>query len=303
MKEGGELIAGVRLTNPDRVLYPEQGVTKRDLAEYYQKMAGWILPHLLGRPLSLVRCPRGREGDCFYQKHVTDALPDVIHGVEIEEEKGTGIYITIRDISGVIALVQFGVLEIHPWGAREDRIERPDRLVLDLDPGPGVEWAALRSAAEEVRQVVEHVGLTCFLRTTGGKGLHVVAPVDRRIAWEDLKAFAQDIAQGMAKARPESYIATASKARREGLIYVDYLRNSRGATAIASYSTRALPGAPVATPLSWGELDDLKDPAEFTVATTPGRMAALKNEPWNGFFEVRQSITRAMRSRIGKHLP
>lgn len=295
-----ELIEGIRLTNPDRVLYPEQGVTKRDLAVYYQKMAGWILPHLLGRPLSLVRCPRGREGDCFYQKHVTDALPDVIHGVEIEEEKGTGIYITIRDISGVIALVQFGVLEIHPWGARVDRIERPDRLVLDLDPGPGVEWAALRAAAEEVRQVLEHVGLTSFLRTTGGKGLHVVVPVERRIAWEDLKAFAQDIAQGMAQAQPESYIATASKARREGLIYVDYLRNSRGATAIASYSTRALPGAPVATPLSWDELDDLKDPAEFTVATIPGRMASLKHEPWNGFFEVRQSITKSMRGRLFK---
>jgi bifunctional non-homologous end joining protein LigD len=174
--ESSSTIAGITLTHPERVLNPEQGVTKRDLAADYQAVADWILPHVADRPLSLVRCPRGRSEKCFYQKHVSDSVPAAIHGVEIQEEKGSGIYVMIRDLAGLIALVQLGVLEMHPWGARADRVERPDRLVMDLDPGPGVTWKTLQEAAVEVRGVFEELGLESWLRTSGGKGLHIVAP-------------------------------------------------------------------------------------------------------------------------------
>ena len=291
-------VAGITLSNPDRVLYPEQGITKRDLAGYYEAVADWILPHVANRPLSLVRCPRGMTGECFYQKHVTDSVPDAIHGVEIREEKGIGVYVMINDLPGLIALVQLGVLEMHPWGARADRIERPDRLVMDLDPGPGVAWKTLREAAVETRGVFDELGVETWLRTTGGKGLHLVAPIDRRTSWNDLKTFAAGVAQLMATRNPSRYLANMSKAKRRGKVYIDYLRNSRGATAVASYSTRARAGATVATPLRWDELSGVSDPASFNVESVPRRLAALKTDPWDGFFEARQVITKEMMTAV-----
>ncbi len=293
-----ESVAGITLSNPHRVLYPEQGVTKRGLAGYYEAVADWILPHVADRPLSLVRCPRGMTGECFYQKHVSDSVPDAIHGVEIREENGIGVYVMIRDLAGLIALVQLGVLEMHPWGARADRIERPDRLVMDLDPGPGVTWKTLQEAAVEMRGVFEELGLESWLRTSGGKGLHVVVPFERRTSWDDLKAFTAGISRLMERRSPSRYVATMSKAKRHGKIYVDYLRNSRGATAVASYSTRARAGAPVATPLRWDELSRVDDPAAFNVRSVPRRLASLKVDPWNGFLDVRQVITKGMMTAV-----
>jgi bifunctional non-homologous end joining protein LigD len=225
-------------------------------------------------------------------------VPAAIHGVEIQEEKGSGIYVMIRDLAGLIALVQLGVLEMHPWGARADRVERPDRLVMDLDSGPGVTWKTLQEAAVEVRGVFEELGLESWLRTSGGKGLHIVAPFERRISWDDLKGFTRGISHLMARRNPSRYVATMSKAKRRGKIYVDYLRNSRGATAVASYSTRARAGATVATPLRWNELSRVDDPAMFNVESVPRRLASLKKDPWKGFLDTRQVITKGMMNAV-----
>lgn len=294
------LIAGVRITHPDRVLYPDQGLTKRDLAAYYADLAGRILPHVAGRPLSVVRCPRGRHRTCFYQKHRGGGFGAAVGGVEVEEKDGgRATYLMVRDAAGLVALVQHGALEIHPWGSRGDRLERPDRLIFDLDPGPGIGWPAVVAAAREVGRRLEELGLASFVRTTGGKGLHVVAPLARRASWERLKRFARAVAEAMVAGDPHRYTATAAKAERGGKIFVDWLRNARGATAVASYSARARPGAPVATPVGWDELATLAGAAAYTVANLRPRLAALPEDPWAGFFTLRQSITRPMERTLG----
>lgn len=300
MASAADEIAGIRITHPDRVLYPEQGVTKRDLAGYYAAVAERILPHVAGRPLSVVRCPRGREGSCFYQKHRGEGFDPAVGGVEVEEKDGTvETYLTIRDAAGLVALVQAGVLEIHPWGSRGDRLDRPDRLILDLDPGPGAGWPAVVEAARTIGRRLDALGLVNFVRTTGGKGLHVVAPLERRAGWDRLKRFARAVADETVAGDPTRYTATAAKSERAGKIFIDYLRNARGATAIASYSTRARPHAPIATPLAWPELDHLESAAAHTLATLPHRLATLQADPWAGFFDLRQSITHEMEDELG----
>jgi bifunctional non-homologous end joining protein LigD len=189
-------------------------------------------------------------------------------------------------------------LELHPWGSREDKLDVPDRMILDLDPGPGVSWNKVVAAAGEVRGVLDVLGLQSFVRTTGGKGLHVVVPLVRRASWDEVKEVSQAIADFFVRQDPSRYVATSSKARRNGKIYVDYLRNSRGATAIASYSTRARSGAPVATPLRWDELSPRLEPAKFNVLTVPDRLHSLKRDPWEGFFEVRQSATANLLQKL-----
>jgi bifunctional non-homologous end joining protein LigD len=289
-------MAGVRLTNPGRVLYPKQGITKQDLAEYYEQIADWILPYVVDRPLTLVRCPEGHLGECFYQKHLTGTMPDAVEGINIKEKGKTDEYVMIRDLAGLVSLVQMGVLEMHPWPARKDNVERPDYLVFDLDPGEGVTWNDIVDGAKDLRLRLEAVGLTTFLRTSGGKGLHIVVPIARRNTWDDVKAFAKSVADTMAREDPDRYIATMSKAKRRGKIYVDYLRNQRGATAIASYSTRARDGAPVATPIDWNELTSKTRPDMYNVNNLPTRLARLKADPWADFFSTRQSLTREVRT-------
>jgi bifunctional non-homologous end joining protein LigD len=286
------VVAGVPLTNPDRVLYAEQSITKLDLAKYYERIADWILPYVVGRPLTLVRCPEGYTGECFFQKHLTGSLPDAVRGVIVPVKGKREQYVAVDDIAGVVALVQMGVLEIHPWPAREDQLERPDQIVFDLDPGEGVEWTAVVAAAKEVRERLEAVGLTSFVRLSGGKGLHVVVPLARRNTWDELKQFAKSVADTMTREAPDRYIATMSKAKRRGKVFVDYLRNQRGATAIASYSTRRRAGAPVATPLAWDELSARIRPDKYNIVNLPKRLDKLTTDPWEGFFSPRQSITR-----------
>jgi bifunctional non-homologous end joining protein LigD len=287
----GEIkIAGVRLTNPGRVLYPEEGLTKRDLAEYYERIADWILPYVVARPLTLVRCPEGHMAECFFQKHLTGTMPDSLHGVDIKEKGKKEEYVGISDLAGLISLVQMGTLELHPWPAREDNVERPDFFVFDLDPGEGTGWKDVIHGALELRERLERVGLKTFLRTSGGKGLHVVVPIERRTTWEDFKQFAKNVADTMTREAPDRYIATLSKAKRRGKIFVDYLRNQRGATAIASYSTRRRSGAPVATPIAWDELSAKTRPDMFNIKNLPKRLDKLKNDPWADFFTTRQSI-------------
>ena len=270
-------VAGVRLSHPDKVLYAEQGITKQDLADYYLAVADRMLPHVARRPLTLVRCPAGSEKKCFYQRHAGSGVPD-----ELAEVNVAGFaepYLYIRDTAGLIALVQMGVLEIHPWGARIDRTDRPDRIVFDLDPGEGLGFAAVVAAALEVRARLEAQGLAAFAKTTGGKGMHVVVPIARRHTWPAVKAFAKATAESMAKDAPERFLTRIAKAERKGRIFIDYLRNDPTSTAVGPYSTRARAGAPVAMPLAWDEVTPQLDPTEFTVASVARRIGRAR-DPW-----------------------
>jgi bifunctional non-homologous end joining protein LigD len=288
------------LTNPDRVLYPDRGITKRDVARYYESIADWILPHVAGRPLSLVRCPEGQGRACFYQKHATKQIPETIRRIRIPEGRGTvGTYLYIDGLPALIALVQMGVLELHPWGSRVDSLERPDRMTLDLDPGPGVPWTRMTEAAAALRERLKGLGLESFVKTTGGKGLHVVAPLAARHSWDEVREFSRAIAEGFVRESPREFVATMTKSKRAGKIFLDYLRNARGATTVAAYSTRARPGAPVATPLAWDELPRLGGGDAFTIETLPSRLERGRADPWKGFFDLRPSITASMRRSVG----
>ncbi len=286
------VIGRVRLSNPEKVLYPEQGTTKRALAEYYLAVADHMLPHVRQRPITLVRCPAGRHRKCFYQRHAGSGVPAELGKVEIPGFEESGDYLYIDGPAGLVALVQMGVLECHPWGAKIDRPDRPDRIVFDLDPGEGLGFADVAAAAREVKGVLEGLGLTSFLKTTGGKGLHVVVPIDRYHQWSEAKSFAKEIAQAMAADTPARYLARISKAERRGRIFIDYLRNDPTSTAVAPYSTRARAGAPVATPLAWEELSPRLDPAGFNIATVPARLSRLGADPWAEMSRVKQRLPR-----------
>jgi bifunctional non-homologous end joining protein LigD len=290
---------GVKISNADKVLYPDMGVTKGDLAGYYDRVAEAMLPWVENRALTLVRCPDGWQEECFYQKHL-DGPPKQVRVVEIEEKKGVGSYAAVDRPAGILALLQLGVLEFHVWGSRTDKVDAPDLVVFDLDPGEGVGFEAVREGARAVRMLLEdELGLTTFLRATGGKGLHVLVPVRRRHDWDEVREFAHAVSSTMAGADPDRYIDQASKDKRKGKVYVDYLRNARGATAIANYSTRARKGVPVAAPLRWDELATLEAPNQYTIENMPRRLSQLKSDPWEGWGEVNQSITRKIRDKLG----
>lgn len=299
-KGGAIELEGVKLTHPDRVLWEGQGITKLGLAEYYIEIADYILPHIVGRPLALVRCPSGSEGECFFQKHSFAGLTDAVEIVKIPEKDGEAEAIVIHDLRGLINLVQANVLEIHPWGARIGDVEHPDLLIFDLDPGEGVDWNAIIEGAKDVRRRLSEVGLESYVKTTGGKGLHVVAPLEPSVGWDELKDFTHDIALAMEAEEPSKYLSTMAKKARGGKIFVDYLRNGRGATAVAAYSTRARPGAPVSTPIRWDELGPGMTPSRFTVTNMGRRLASLKADPWEGFFTSPQPIGEAIRAMKAK---
>jgi bifunctional non-homologous end joining protein LigD len=294
--KGGDIeFAGIRLTHPDRILWEGQGLTKLGLAEYYAEVAEYILPFITGRPLALVRCPNGHSGDCFYQKHSFAGLTDAVEIAHVEEKGGKPEEaIVIHDLRGLINLAQANVLEIHPWGARLDDIDHPDMLIFDLDPGEGLAWADVIEAAREVRRRLQDLGIESYVKTSGGKGLHVASPLKPSADWDKLKSFAHGIALAMERDEPSKYISTMAKKARGGKIFVDYLRNGRGATAVAAYSTRARPGAPVSTPVSWDELGPEVTPARFTVENIGRRLAALKSDPWEDFFSRPQNIEEAI---------
>ncbi|MGO8952103.1 MAG: DNA ligase D [Rhodomicrobium sp.] len=292
--KGGALeFAGVKLTHPDRVLWQGQGLTKLGLAEYYASVAGLILPHAVRRPLALVRCPNGSDGECFFQKHSFAGLSDAVDIARLPEKDGEAETIVIHDLRGLIDLVQANVLEIHPWGARIEDVEHPDIMIFDLDPGKGVEWSAVIEGAREVRQRLLDAGIESYVKTTGGKGLHVVSPLEPQIGWDALRSFAHRIARAMEADSPSKYISTMAKKARGGKIFVDYLRNGRGATAVAPYSTRARPTAPISTPVGWDELGPELTPSRFNVANIGRRLAGLQRDPWEGFFSARQRIAEA----------
>jgi bifunctional non-homologous end joining protein LigD len=285
-------VAGVRITHPDRILFEGQGVTKRSLAEYYVAIADRILPHVAGRPLSLVRCPAGQGGECFFQKHASKGFPSAFKPVTIEEKSGTDEYLYIDDVAGLVSAVQMGVLELHIWGSHVDTLEKPDRIVFDFDPDEAIDFGMVRGAAVEMREALKKLGLESFPMATGGKGIHVVVPLKPERDWDMVKDFAEAIAHMFAEEKPERYLAKASKAERRGKIFVDYLRNGRGSTAIAPFSSRARPGAPVAWPLSWASLGRLKNARPATVETALAMLKRQKSDPWDGYFAAKQSLPR-----------
>lgn len=272
----------VQLTHPDRLYWPDEGVTKEGLADYYTEVWRHIAPFVVNRPLALLRCPDGIKGPAFFQKHAWKGVhPSVV--LANDPKDPTDPLISIADLDGLLALVQSAALEIHPWGATIQDWERSDMIVMDLDPGEGVTWERVIEAALELRQRLADAGLSAFVKTSGGKGLHVVAPLKPHADWTAVKAFTKAMADAMAHDAPDRYVSTITKAKRRGKILIDYLRNQRGATAVAAYSTRARPGAAVSTPVRWQELGPEIGPAYFTLETLPIRLAALASDPWDGF--------------------
>lgn len=286
------------LTNPQRVLFPDVGLTKQDLADYYAAVAEWMLPHLVDRPLSLVRCPDGVGGKCFFQKHPPQGLSDRVPRIELAEKQGTDTYLYVRDLAGVRSLVQFGALEIHCWNARIDDDLHPDRLVFDLDPGDDVAWNEVVAAARGLRVILEELNLVSFLKTTGGKGLHVVVPMQRRRPWSEIKAFARGVAEAMTTAAPDHYTTNLAKRARTGKVFIDYLRNERGATSVAPYSTRARATAPVSLPIAWDALSRLEGPGQYPLLTVLRLLKRRRIDPWAEMFITKQSITAAMLKRF-----
>jgi bifunctional non-homologous end joining protein LigD len=292
-------VAGVRITNPDRVLYPEQGVTKLELVQYYERVADRMLPYLHARPLSLVRCPGGREKGCFYQKHIAEGVPPELVEVPVTERSGApSVYVAVESLQGLLVMPQMGVLELHPWGSRRQHLEQPDVLIFDLDPGPGVEWADCIGAARDLRGLLRELGLESFPKLSGGKGVHVVVPIVPEMEWDAAKAFTHAVVQLLAKRDPDRYVTTMAKAKRAGRIFLDYLRNGFGNTAVAPYSTRARPGAPVAVPVRWEELKPALAPDQYNVRNIGRRLSTLRRDPWEGFFTTKQKVPRAVLKQL-----
>jgi bifunctional non-homologous end joining protein LigD len=281
---GAQRVGDADITHADRELWP--GFTKQDLAEYWTRVATVALPEIAGRPLALLRCPDGIEGQRFFQKHGNRGMPAPISEGSAEDQP----YLALKDEAGLLACAQVSAIELHGWGATLADTAHPDRVVLDLDPGEGVEFAAVVQAALDLRDRLKAMGLESFCRTSGGKGLHVVVPLKPAADWPRVRDFAHRLAQAMEREEPDRFIATVSKAKRRGRILVDWLRNGAGATAICSYSPRARPGATVATPLAWREVTAKLDPAAFTIATIPQRLARRKRDPWDGFAATTQTL-------------
>jgi bifunctional non-homologous end joining protein LigD len=293
-KSSAHTIADVTLTHPDRVYWADVGVTKENLAEYYVAIWDWIAPHVVRRPLALVRCPDGTAGQCFFQKHVAAGIKDskLRHVVKGKDHD----VIAVEHVEDLVSLVQSGVLEIHTRGSTLENLETCDRIVFDLDPGDGVTWAQLVAAAREVRKRLEDLKLESFVKLSGGKGLHVVLPIDGA-DWNTTKNFTQKIAMAMSADSPKLYVAKMTKSLRDGRIFIDYLRNSREATSVAPYSSRARAGAPVSAPLSWEELGRTTSGGDFTVLNLQKRLARLKRDPWADIGRVKQKLPDVKRGR------
>lgn len=282
--------ASIRLSHPEKILYSENEITKQQLAEYYSFVSPWMLPYVKNRPLTLLRCPHGYTNKCFYQKHLHAMDQPNLHKIMVNEKGKSQAYSYLTDKEGLLQLVQLNVLEIHTWGCHVDKIERPDMITFDLDPAPDVEWSRVVTAAKHIRDELKELKLSSFVKLTGGKGLHVVIPIKRLYDWEKIKIFSHAFVNYMVANHPDMYTGTILKAKRTGKIFIDYLRNQRGATAIVPYSTRARAHATIAAPLSWEELEPRLTPQHFTLLTLFKRLQHLKKDPWAQFFKVKQSL-------------
>lgn len=286
------MVRGVRISNADRVMYERPPLTKLDLVRYYDRVTSAMLPHVEGRPLTLVRCGHGVPAGCTYMKHSKVWAPPQLTRIKIREKTKIGDYLVIESPEAIVALAQMDIVEIHTWNTRKDRIEYPDRIVLDLDPGRDVTWPAMVGAARLLRDVLRTLDLECFVKTTGGRGLHVVVPLQPRADWESCLAFSRAMASALTRHHPAMFTVTFGKRGRERQILVDYLRNNRTNTSVAAFSTRAREGAPVSIPISWNDLTERLRPAEFTVGTVPTHLGLQREDPWADYFKIRQRVTK-----------
>jgi bifunctional non-homologous end joining protein LigD len=286
--------AHVRLSHPDRVYWVDVGVTKQQLADYYVSIWDWIAPHVVNRPLALVRCPEGTKGQCFFQKHVAAGIVDtnLLRKVDAKEKD----VIVVDHVDDLVALVQSGTLEIHVRGSKLDHLDVCDRIVFDLDPGEGIDWKEVVNAAHDVRDRLLTYKLEGFVKLSGGKGLHVVVPIAGS-DWDTVKAFTQQIAGAMAADAPQRYVAKMAKNLREGHIFIDYLRNTREATSVVPYSTRARAGAPVSAPVTWKELGRTHSANQYTLLNLPKRLKSLTADPWEGITQIKQALPSLSSSR------
>jgi bifunctional non-homologous end joining protein LigD len=289
--------AKLALSHPDKVLYPDLGLTKRDLADYYELVSDLMLPHVVNRPLTLLRCPEGRQKQCFFQKHPGESLPEGLVRVQAPSSDGSSEYAAIADRRGLLALVQMGVLEVHLWGALASDAEHPDRLVFDLDPAPELDFKATIAGARALRQLLEELGLKSWVKTTGGKGLHVTVPIVPQAGWDEIKEFCRAVAEELTRREPERYIATMSKVKRQGKIFIDYLRNGRGATFIAPYSTRAREGATIAMPVEWDDLSARFKPEAFSVQSAAKYLERRSVDPFASLLKARQKLPSASKTK------
>jgi len=300
---GEASVAGVRVSSPERVMFPEAGITKLDLALLYEDIGDWVLPHMANRPLTLVRCPEGRAGECFFQKHLGKTQAKNVPRVGFRESSGVKEYAYVRSAAEIVSLVQNGVLEFHPFGCQVGDLEHPDLMVFDLDPSADVPWSQMLRTTRELRARLEALGLACFLRTTGGKGLHIVVPLQPLADWDTVKGFAQAVSEQHAQDDPKHHTTNMAKSKRGGKIFIDYLRNGRGATAIASYSVRAREGAPLAVPVRWDELGSALRADRYNVLNIRRRLSALKQDPWHDFVEARRPLDAALCRAVGIDVP
>ena len=286
----GPIVAGVRITHPDKLMFPELGLTKLDIANYYASVSKWMLPHLKGRPLTLVFCPTGVSKGCTYLRHTKLWGPKAIRRVKIQEKTKLGEYMVVDTLEGLVSLAQMNVLEIHTWNSTIDRVEQPDRIVLDLDPGERVTWPQVIAAARQVRKILTSVGLHAWVKTTGGRGLHIVVPLIPDRNWSEALEFARAIAGVMVEHNPSLYTTDFRKAGRERKILIDYLRNNRTNTSICAFSVRARDGAPVSMPIAWTDLTPTLKPARFSVRSTAAYLTRRRIDPWRDYSRSKQQL-------------
>jgi bifunctional non-homologous end joining protein LigD len=285
------VVAGIRVSHPDRLIYPDLGISKVQLARYYEEIADWIVPHVHGRPLTLKHCPAGIAGPCVFLRHAKAWGPTALRRVRIQEKKKIGEYLVADSVAAVVALAQMGVVEIHTWNSTVDDLERPNRIVWDLDPGPRISWSQTVTAARRLRGLLTNLDLAAWVKTTGGRGLHVVVPIQRSLDWAACLAFSRAFSEAFVRIDPALYTTTYAKRGREGKILIDYLRNNRTNTSICSYSPRARPGATVSMPLDWTELS--AGPDRWTLLTVPRRLQRVRKDPWAGYWTASQRISTA----------
>jgi bifunctional non-homologous end joining protein LigD len=284
-------VVGVRISHPDRLIYPDLGISKIQLARYYEEISDWIVPHVAGRPLTLVHCPAGLAAPCIYLKHAKAWGPSALRRVKIQEKTKVGEYLVADSTEAVVSLAQMGVVEIHTWNSTMEHIERPNRIVWDLDPGPAVTWKQVMTAAGLVRAVLKTLGLTSWAKTTGGRGLHVVVPIKPAREVPECLEFSRRVSDAIAKTDPRLYTTTFAKAGRQRKILIDYLRNNRTNTSVCAYSPRARPGATVSMPLDWSELT--ASPERWTLLTAAKRLTRLRSDPWAQYWDCHQEISHA----------
>jgi bifunctional non-homologous end joining protein LigD len=283
--------AAPRLTHPERLLFEQPKITKQQLAGFYAEVAERMLRGIRRRPLSLLRCPDGTSGACFFQRHPSPGFSTAVHTAPVSNQRfGMKEVLYIEDAEGLLSLVQMNVIEIHAWGSTIDDLEHPDQIVLDLDPGEGVAWKRIVAAARLLRQRLRDVDLESLVRTSGSKGLHVVIPLKPRADWDAAKDFAEAIARSLAAEYPDEFVAVSGERNRKGRIFIDYLRNGRSASSVACYSVRARPGAGVATPLAWEELGRLRSADQYGVGNLRQRLRRQRDDPWADFLKLRQRL-------------